>query len=69
MRDSDRIDRIGKELIELWKLYPDFRFLQMIINIVEFKQNKPMLLNYYHIEDDIFEKKLKEFKNSFMGIE
>jgi hypothetical protein len=33
MRDPNRIDPFLKKLGELWKLYPDFRFFQLIANI------------------------------------
>ena len=35
MRDINRIDPLLAKLGELWKLYPDMRFGQLIINLLD----------------------------------
>lgn len=51
MRDPKRIDRILDKLKVLWKLYPDYRFGQMLIN--NFFCDDRLI---WHLEDDVFEK-------------
>lgn len=53
-RDPARIDRVLELLGELWKLQPDTRFCQLIINTVG-AQRDP-----YDLEDDVLVEDLKE---------
>lgn len=53
MRDINRIDRILKELAEIWKEQPDTRLGQLLLNAAQ----DPVL---YYIEDDELIQKLKE---------
>ena len=59
MRDINRIDPLLAKLGELWKLYPDMRFGQLIINLLDNPGKDP-----WCIEDDawteIIETYLKE---------
>lgn len=45
MRNEDRIDAFLKELGELWHQYPDWRFGQLVSNMLGD--------NIYYIEDDV----------------
>jgi uncharacterized protein YihD (DUF1040 family) len=53
MRNPERIDEILNRIKEVWKLYPDMRLGQLILNVI----NDPAL---YYIEDselaDLLEK-------------
>jgi hypothetical protein len=51
MREAQRIDRIMTELTRLWKLAPDWRFYQLLINL-GLHPNDSLLWN---IEDDFIE--------------
>lgn len=47
MRDPNRIDEFLKEFAELWRLFPDWRFLQLVCNIQRQIGN-----DGFYIEDD-----------------
>lgn len=49
MRDINRIDPLLSKLGELWKLYPDMRFGQLIINLLDNPGKDP-----WCIEDDVW---------------
>lgn len=58
MRDPARIDRFCQRLAELWKKVPDWRFGQLISNVLGAFSKDP-----FYIEDD----KLLEFFESYFG--
>lgn len=51
MRDRKRIKPLLNQLEELWEEVPDWRFLQLIINILDCAQNQR---DAFFIEDDDF---------------
>ena len=58
MRDINRIDKFCKELAEIWKeRYPDWRFGQMMINILNSFDIDP-----FFMEEDEMIKRIKDFK-------
>lgn len=60
MRDPNRIDAFLKKLGEYWKHVPDWRFGQLIDNIMSYAENDwPEKL--FFIEDEQFEYYTKEF--------
>ena len=56
MRDINRIDKFLKELGDLWKEVPDWRFMQLICNL----QSEIGTDGFYLEEDDVI-KRLKEY--------
>ena len=60
MRDPKRIDRILKELKELWEKVPDWRLGQLIENVKEASGAK---IDTFYVEDDHIEKGLERIKN------
>lgn len=65
MRDISRIERICKEIQELWNLVPDWRFCQLFANIQRFCAIPDM----FFIEDDKFEEYMKEFRQHLIETE
>jgi len=59
MRDPKRIDKIIKKLQELWKRHPDWRFTQLLLNIVEIKS--PAL---FYMEDEQLLEKIEEMMSN-----
>lgn len=57
MRDPQRIDRIIELIRGIWKTYPDLRLTQLIMNTLN------MTKDPYYVEDDILEKKLREYQD------
>jgi uncharacterized protein YihD (DUF1040 family) len=57
MREKDRINRILNNIEELWVANPDLRLMQLLMNVLELNQDP------YYVEDDILEKKLKEYSD------
>jgi uncharacterized protein YihD (DUF1040 family) len=57
MREKDRINRILNNIEELWIANPDLRLMQLLMNVLELNQDP------YYVEDDILEKKLKEYSD------
>lgn len=57
MREKDRINRILNNIEELWIANPDLRLMQLLMNVLQLNQDP------YFVEDDILEKKLKEYSN------
>lgn len=53
MRDVARIDRIIEKLRLVWKILPDWRLLQLTVNLAD-KFNAEA----FHVEDDLLEKEL-----------
>ena len=56
MRDSKRIKRIISKVEELWKVNPDWRLTQLIMNVLNTN------IDPYYIEDDELEKALDDFE-------
>ena len=56
MRDPKRIKRILGHIEEIWKVNPDLRMTQLIMNALEIYEDP------YYIEDDHLEKKLIDVK-------
>ena len=54
MRDIRRIDKVLKEVGEVWKQVPDLRLGQLLLNVLQ----DPAL---YYVEDDQLVLYLKEF--------
>lgn len=54
MRDIGRIDKVLKEVGEVWKQVPDLRLGQLLLNVLQ----DPAL---YYAEDDQLVLRLKEF--------
>lgn len=54
MRDPQRINRILKLIKKYWKLHPDMRLTQLIMNALQITEDP------YYYEDDILEQKLIE---------
>lgn len=70
MRDPKRIKRVLKLIEELWNLYPDQRFFQLLSNYTRLgtRAEKPgTIKDPFYYEDDVIEKELKfvlkELKN------
>lgn len=57
MREKDRIDRILNRINELWHDNPDLRLMQLLMNALNLNQDP------YYVEDDILEKRLKEYSD------
>lgn len=57
MRDVERIDNFCNKLKEYWKKVPDWRFGQLIMNVLGTCQKDP----FFYEEDEM----LKIFKNYF----
>lgn len=57
MRDIERIDNFCNKLKEYWKEVPDWRFGQLIINVLGTCQRDP----FFYEEDEM----LKIFENYF----
>ena len=55
-RDPCRIDRMVELLREAWKLSPDWRLTQLVINAIETPDSSGSM---YRIEDDRMEKHLE----------
>lgn len=55
-RNPDRIDDVLKQMGELWKKVPDWRFMQLICNFQRYIRQ-----DGFYIEDDRLIKKLKEW--------
>lgn len=59
MRDPKRIERVLGRIREVWLTYPDLRLTQLIMNVLEMSSDP------YHVEDDVLEKKLREYQTKF----
>jgi len=57
-RDPARIDRVGTKLLELWKLEPDQRLGQLVVNIMRRESGTIELPDVQLMEDDRFEELL-----------
>lgn len=63
MRDPNRIDRFCDELKAIWHQVPDWRFGQLIVNIIN-KHNK---IDPFYVEDTEFFKFMHEYLNEITG--
>jgi hypothetical protein len=61
MRDQQRISRILGMIEDHWRMYPDMRFGQLLINL----GLMPDSIEYWKIEDDKVEKHLKRILNEY----
>ena len=52
MRDPKRIDRMIGKLHMLWKMYPDHRLSQLLVNLSRDQPNWP---DIFGVEDDTLE--------------
>ncbi len=66
VRDPERIDRVIELLRETWKLVPDWRLTQLVVNAADTKVEATVL---FHLEDDSFERKLQFLLSSLRAIE
>lgn len=57
MREFDRIDRITKLLVELWKIYPDLRLGQLLSNVT----GRVLENNLFFYEDNLLEECLENY--------
>lgn len=57
MRSPERIDKFCNELAEVWKKVPDWRFGQLMVNVLNSLPRDP----FFYEEDEMIE----EFKNYF----
>ena len=58
MRDPARIDRMIEMLWELWKLQPDMRLGQLLVNVIRPDEPCPQI---FSAEDTDTEKKLAKY--------
>lgn len=66
MRDPKRIKRILRLVEELWNLFPDERFFQLLYNYTRLgtrTENPGTIKDPFHYEDDIIEKELELMLN------
>lgn len=56
MRNPNRIDDVLQQIGELWKMVPDWRFMQLICNFQRFLGS-----DGFYIEDDKLVEKIKEW--------
>jgi len=64
MRDPIRIDRILTKLGEVWRLAPDLRLGQLLLNLHRFSKNPSDVFN---TEDDQWEVELDNAKIKFQN--
>jgi hypothetical protein len=57
MRSPERIDKFCNELAEVWKKVPDWRFGQLMVNVLNSLPRDP----FFYEEDEM----IKEFKDFF----
>lgn len=58
MRDPARIDRMIEKLWHLWKLHPDMRLGQLLVNVIRPSQPCPQI---FSAEDTDTEEKLAQY--------
>jgi hypothetical protein len=59
-RDPARIDRVAAKLLELWKLEPDQRLGQLVVNVARSEGRRLELPDVQLLEDDEFERLLDD---------
>jgi len=57
-RDPARIDRVGAKLVALWRLKPDQRLGQLVVNVMRREGRRLELADVQLLEDDEFERLL-----------
>ena len=62
MRDPQRIEVILGQIEQAWKLAPDLRFWQLLINI--FGVN-----DWYYLEDHVVSEQINEFILNFRNVD
>ena len=55
MRDFEHREEVFKWLEELWSHYPDWRFMQMIVNM-----QSVFRADMFYMDDDMFIEQIKE---------
>ena len=60
MRDPERIDLFLKKFGELWKEVPDWRFGQLVDNVMDFAEHEGAP-NIFYIEEDDFQYYMDRF--------
>lgn len=55
-RDPSRIERIMEKMVKVWKQNKDFRFGQLVENIIGSSMMKEKMIKMFFLEDDDFEK-------------
>lgn len=58
-RDPARIDRVAAKLVELWKLEPDQRLGQLVVNVMRREGRRLELPDVQLLEDTEFERLLE----------
>lgn len=66
MRDPNRIDIYMERLGNAWKDYPDFRFGQLLINLLGSVQ-KEVGMDLFFVEDEEFFTTFEKCYNKMMG--
>lgn len=61
MRDPNRIDYYCDELANIWHKVPDWRFGQLMVNIITAYANKHNDIDPFYVEDADFMKFVREF--------
>lgn len=62
MRDPERIEPFMAQLTELWREVPDWRFGQLIMNLLSFYGRDP-----FYTEDEQMAQTIARFKESLHG--
>lgn len=62
MRDPNRIEETCNMIAEIWRKYPDFRFMQMICNFQRYIGN-----DGYYLEEDKFIDLLEDYMREVVG--
>lgn len=63
MRDPNRIDDFCSRLAVAWKTYPDFRFGQMFMNIMNIEGHPEI----YYAEDSTMIAFIEKWMSNFIG--
>ena len=66
MRDPERIDHYIAQLQRIWKAYPDFRFGQLLMNLLGEVQ-KEVGIDLFYIEDEEFFTTFQKCYERMMG--
>lgn len=61
MRDPNRIEPFLDKLQELWQRYPDYRFGQLIMNLVRDPQNPLVFQDPWSWEEEEWEALISEY--------
>lgn len=66
MRDPKRIDKYMDKLGKIWKDYPDFRFGQLLVNLLGDVQDE-VGMDLFFVEDEEFFAAFEKCYNRMMG--